>query len=191
MTFDNLDVRTSREESAIAECRVIEVYLGERILLYPVVLRVLPFGFVTALRELVDRAHQVVGVEILRVDPGQDRHICFFGPKLGADRPEALRVHVVQEPANQVPYQIHTKRPAGSEVSEYPRHVRYTCEHGSAICDRLSEVDGLVVDRETDVAHHAQVKARRGDDDVSIKFPPGFEENTTLGKTGRCDPSPY
>src|SRR5258708_2053511 len=53
--------------SLVAEGGVVEVDRGKRVLLAPVILIVLPFRLVAALRQQVHAAHQVAGIEVLRI----------------------------------------------------------------------------------------------------------------------------
>src|SRR4051812_47855517 len=66
--------------SRIDEGGVIKVDGRELVLLAPVILGVLPVRPVAALRQQVHAAHQIAGVEVLRVDPRQERHVAVFRP---------------------------------------------------------------------------------------------------------------
>src|SRR5690242_9699695 len=82
----------------VDEGRVVEVDGGELVLLAPVVLRVRPLPFGAALREEVHATRDVPWIEVLLVDPGENRHVLILGAQRRGDALGALRLHVVQQP---------------------------------------------------------------------------------------------
>src|SRR5229473_1452466 len=76
--------------SLVDERTVVEIGGGELVLLGPVVLGVLPFGLVAALRQQMHAAHQIAGIEVLRIDPGQQGHVVILRPQGWCDLPRAF-----------------------------------------------------------------------------------------------------
>src|ERR1051326_5187436 len=72
--------RTFGGGSLVMEYGIVEIDRGEFVLLGPVILGVLPFRLVAALWQEMHAAHQIAGVEVLRIDPGQDWHVLVLGP---------------------------------------------------------------------------------------------------------------
>ena len=91
-------------------------------------------------------------------------------------------LHVVEQPADEVGDQVDAQRPAGAEIAEHPDHVGHAGEHHAAIGDGVGEVERLAVDREVDVAQHAEVEAGRGDDDVGLELLAGLQQDALLGE---------
>ena len=71
--------------SAVTELFALQVDRGDVVPLAPVVLRVLPLGLVAAFRQQVHAAHQVVGVEVVRIHPRQDLHPLVLAPQRDVD----------------------------------------------------------------------------------------------------------
>ena len=67
-------------------------------------------------------------------------------------------LHMIEQPAYEVADHVRAQCPAGSEVSEDPRHVGYAGEHRAAIGDRIREDQRLAVDGEVDVAEHIEIE---------------------------------
>src|SRR5450755_727416 len=108
----------------VGQAAVVEIGVREKVLLGPVVLAVLPLWLVAPLGKQAHRAHQVAGIEVLRIDPGQDRHVGILRPEPGRDPPGPPRGQVDQETADQIAHQVGPQRPARPEVPEDPREVR-------------------------------------------------------------------
>ena len=168
--------------SLVHERGVVEIDRRELVLLGPVVLAVLPFRLVAALGQQVHVAHHVAGIEILRIDPGQQRHVVVFRPQRRGDLLRALLLHVRQQAADEIRHQIGAQRPAGAEIAEHPDQVRHAGEHHAAIGDGIGEIQRLAVDRKRDVAEHAEIEPGRGDDDVGLELVAGFQENALFGE---------
>src|SRR5437660_576665 len=64
-----------RQGSFVNERAVGEVDGGKLVLFGPVILVMLPFRFVAALRQQMHAAHHVAGIEILGIDPRQQGHV--------------------------------------------------------------------------------------------------------------------
>ena len=60
-----------RRQSLVDENTVVEVGGGKLVLLAPIVLGMLPFGLVAALGQHVHAAHQIAGIKVLGIYPGQ------------------------------------------------------------------------------------------------------------------------
>ena len=120
----------------------------------------LPFGLVASLRQQVHAAHQIAGIEVLRIDPRQQGHVLVLGPKRRRHLSRALFLHVIEQPAHEIGDQISPQGPAGSEVAEDPRHVGHAGEHHAAVGDRVGEDERFAVDGEVDVAEHIEIEAR-------------------------------
>src|SRR5579871_6667094 len=67
--------RRRRSQSTIHKRLVVQIGRGDRVLLGPVILAVLPLRLVAALGQDVHVAHHIAGIEIVRIDPGQERHV--------------------------------------------------------------------------------------------------------------------
>src|SRR6516164_9487729 len=80
--------------SLVSERCVVEVDGGKLVLLGPVVLGVLPFGLVAAFRQEVHAAHHIAGVEVLRIDPRQERHVSVLVPQRRRHLPRSSFLHV-------------------------------------------------------------------------------------------------
>jgi hypothetical protein len=94
---------------------------------------VLPFRLVAALRQQMDGAHQIAGAEILRIDPGQMRHVLVFGAQRYLDTFDAFLRHVVQQAADEIADQVDAQSPARAEIAENPDHVGHAGKHYAAI----------------------------------------------------------
>ena len=79
--------------SLVDERAVVKVGGRELVLLSPVVLGVLPFGLVASFRQQVHAAHQIARIEVLRIDPGQQRHILVLGSECRRHLPRVLFLH--------------------------------------------------------------------------------------------------
>src|ERR1700693_2815452 len=97
--------------SAVDELRAVEADGGELVLFVPVVLGVLPFLLVAALRQQVHPAHKVARIEVLRIDPGQQRHVRVFRPETRRDPFRALLLHMVEQPADEIADEVGAQRP--------------------------------------------------------------------------------
>src|SRR6516164_5297128 len=82
--------------SLVDERTVVEVDGGKLVLFDPIILGVLPFGLVAALRQQVHAAYHVAGVEVLRIDPRQERHVLVLGPQCRRHLPCALFLQVIE-----------------------------------------------------------------------------------------------
>ena len=136
----------------VNERRIVEIDRRKLVLLGPVVLAVLPFRLVATLGQKMYVAHQITGIEILRIDPRLQRHVAFLRPQRGHHLARALRLHVAEEAADEVGDEIGAQRPAGTEIAEHPGHVRNPGEHHAAIGDGVGEIQRLAVDLERDIA---------------------------------------
>jgi len=67
---------------------------------------VLPFGFVTTFRQQVHVSHQIAGIEVLRVDLWQERHVRVLAAQRRRDLPRALFLHVIEQTADKVGDQV-------------------------------------------------------------------------------------
>ena len=149
----------------------------------PVVLGVLPFRLVAALGQQVHAAHQIAGIEVLRVDPGQQRHVLVLGPQGHGDlawRPS--RFMWLSSRQTKSATRSDAQRPAGAEIAEHPDHVGHAGEHHAAIGDGLGEIQRLAVDDEVDVAQDVQVEAGGGDDDVGLELLAGLQQDARFGE---------
>ena len=140
----------------------------------------LPFRLVAALRQQVHAAHDVAGVEILGVDPRQERHVLVLGTQRRHHASRVYFVHVLDEPADEVGDEIGAQRPARPEIAEDPGHVGDAGEHHAAMGHRAGKDERPLVDRKGDVAEHAQPESGRCDDDVGGERLPGPREDAGL-----------
>ena len=121
------------------------------------------------------------GIEILRVDPGQERHVLVLGAQCRHHPARAFFVHVPDQPADEVGDEVGAQRPARPEIAEDPGHVGEAGEHHAAIGrNGVGKGERPLVDRKGDVAEHAQPKTGRGDDDVGGEGLAGPEEDAGL-----------
>src|SRR5258708_1181647 len=167
---------------AVHEHVVLHIDRGKFVLLGPVVLVVLPFRLVAALRQQVHAAHHVARIEILGIDPGQQRHVVVFRPQRRRHLLGAGLLHMIEQLADEVGDQVDAQRPAGAEIAEHPDQIRHAGEHHAAIGHGIGEIQLLAVDREFDVAVGREVEAGRGDDDVGFQLVAGFQQNALLGE---------
>ncbi|MCU0888139.1 MAG: hypothetical protein MUC64_09015 [Rubritepida sp.] len=140
----------------------------------------LPLGLVAALGQQVHAAHQVARVEVLRVDPRQQRHVVVLRAERHLHLARAAPVHLRQQPADEIGHQVRPQRPGGAEIAEHPDHVRHAREHHAAVGHGLVEGQRLAVDLEGDVAQHVEVKAGGGDDQVRLQLLAGLEQDALL-----------
>ena len=67
-------MRFSAASPAVVKLRRIQIDHGQLLALGPVILRVPPLRPLAAARQLVERAHHISGVKIIRLDPRVSRH---------------------------------------------------------------------------------------------------------------------
>ena len=137
----------------------------------------LPFRFFAALGQEVHGAHEIAGVEILRVHPRQELHALVFRSQRGFDPLGALPLHVREEAADEIGQEIGAQRPAGAKIAEHPEHVRHAGEHHAAVGNGVCEDERLAVDLEGDVPEHVEIEAGGGDDDVRFELSAGFQQD--------------
>src|SRR5579859_6229243 len=152
--------------SAVDERSVVEVRQGQDVALLLVLQQVGPWLAIALFEQDVLRAHDVAGVEVLRIGPGPQRHVRVLGSQGGDHHRGALVLHGGQQAAHQVADQVHAQGPAVPEVAEHVGHVRQAVDHDAAPGDTFGEVDGFAVDGERDVAEDRHVEAGGGDDDA-------------------------
>src|SRR5437016_12671747 len=78
----------------VDEGGIVEVDRRDFVLLGPVILAVLPFRLVAALRQQMHVPHHVAWIEILRIDPGQLWHVVVMNPQDRHYLPRALLSHM-------------------------------------------------------------------------------------------------
>ena len=127
-------------------------------------------------------AHHVARIEVLRIDPWQQRHVVVFGAELRRHFPGAGFLHVREQPADEIGDQIDAQCPARPEIAEHPDEVGHAGEHHAAIGHGIGEIQRLAVDGEIDVAIGREVEAGRGDDDVGLQLLAGLQQDTLLGE---------
>ena len=174
--------RSIRRRLFVDKGAVVQIDCWKLVLFGPVILVVLPFGLVAALRQQVHAAHHVAGVEIFRIDPRQQRHVVVFRPQRGRHLGGADRLHVLEQPAHEVGDQIDPQRPARPEISEHPDEIGHAGEHHAAIGHGVGEIQRLAVDLEFDVAIRVQIEAGRRNNDVGLQHLAGLQQNAGLGK---------
>src|SRR5215510_16597743 len=67
--------------------------------------------------------------------------------------------------------------PAGPEIPEHPGKVGDAREHHPPVGDRIGKSQLLAVDGKVDVAEHADIEARRGNDDLGVELLSAFEQD--------------
>src|SRR6185503_11258137 len=82
------------------------------------------------------------------------------------------------QPADEIGNQVGAQGPTGPEIPEHPGKVGDAREHHSPVGDRIGKSQLLAVDKEVDVAEHANVEARRGNDNLGVELLSGFEQDT-------------
>ena len=132
---------------------------------------VLPFRPVAPLRQQVHAAQDIAGIEVLGIDPRQQRHILVLRPQRRRDHPGTLRLHVVEQPADEIGDQIRSQRPTRPEISENPDHVRHAGEHHPAVCHGIGKYQRLIVYGELDIAQDIEIEPGGRDDDVGGERP--------------------
>ena len=68
--------------------------------------------------------------------------------------------------ADEIGDEIGPERPAGTQISERPNHVRNTGVHHTAVGDGVGKIERRAIDLEGDVTERAEMKAGRGDDNA-------------------------
>src|SRR5690349_6993091 len=90
--------RPARQASAIGERPVVEVRLGQDLHFLVVLQHVDPRLAVALLEQDALRAHDVAGVEVLRIGPRPDLHVLVLRAQRGDHHGGALVPHVRQQP---------------------------------------------------------------------------------------------
>ena len=166
------------------QAAIVEVGRRQLVLFVPVVLGVPPLRFVEPFRHQMYAAHQVAGVEVLRVEPGLPRLVRLVGAKGGCDPFGPQLVHVVEQPANKLTDKIGPHRPAHSEVAENPCQVGDAGQHYPAISDRSGRVKWGAVHGEGDITEDAQVQARGRNDYLGRKRVTGLQLDPLFRERG-------
>src|SRR5512135_2120805 len=168
--------------SAVGERPVIEVRLGQDLEFLVVLQHVDPRLAVALLEQDVLRAHDVAGVEVLRIGPRPYLHVLVLRAQRGDHHGRALVPHLRQQALDQVTDQVHAQGPAVPEVAERVGHVRHAADHDAAPGDVLGEVDRIAVDGERDVAEDREVEAGGRDHDVGRDLLTGADPDPVLGE---------
>ena len=137
---------------------------------------------VALLVQEVLRAHDVAGVEVVRIGPRPHRHVLILRAQRRDHRRGALVLHVRQQALDQVADQVHAQGPAVPEVAERVGHVRHAADHDAAPGQPFGEVDRGAVDGERDVAEDREVEAGGGDHDVGRDLLTGADLDAVLGE---------
>src|SRR5262247_3244101 len=143
---------------------------GKGILLAPVILVVLPFRLVAALGQKVHGTHDVTRVEVVGIDPRQQWHVLVLRSQGNTHLFNAGLGHVLEQPADEVGYQVAAQSPARPEVAEYPGKVGHAGEHHAPVSDGIGKYQRLAINDEVDIAEHADIETGRRNDDVGSEL---------------------
>jgi len=139
---------------AVGERPVVEVRFGQDVALLLVLQQVGPRLAITLFEQDVLCAHDVAGVEVLRIAERPQPHVRVLGSQGRDHHGGAFVPHGGQQAAYQVAYQVHAQGPAVPEVAEDVGHVRHAADHDAAPRDAFGEVDRFAVDGERHITEH-------------------------------------